>query len=296
MNASLQQSFEAARRITRHHARTFYFSSLFLPRHKQNAAYAVYAFCRHADDLLDVHATDAMGPQRGQLNETLDLLYNGKCKDLEFAGAFHYTITEHSIPRKYFDELVEGVCMDRGRIRIATWEELDRYCYLVASVVGLIMSRIFGLRDPAGEKQASALGTAMQLTNILRDIREDYERDRLYLPAEEVTRFGVSEEDIRLHRVTPQFIKLMKFQVARAREHYAESEKGIPMLANDGSQFTVWAMRWIYAGILDEIEQAGHDVYARRASVSFPRKLRLAIRAWRSLPHSKIRNCSMIGI
>lgn len=290
MTPSLQSSFEAARQITRHHAKTFYFSSFFLPRPKRAAAYSVYAFCRHADDLLDVPSSEPLTREREQLTDTLTRLYDGTADRLAFGAAFHQTVTEYAIPRKYFEELIEGVCLDRGKIRIATWPELERYCYLVASVVGLIMSRIFGLRDPAGEKHALALGTAMQLTNILRDIGEDYERDRIYLPTAELANFGVTEDDIRSRRVTPAFAELMKFQIARAWEFYADAEKGIPMLANDGSQFTVWAMRWIYAGILDEIEKADYDVYAKRARVGFARKVGLAFLAWRASRRSGIRN------
>ncbi len=281
MNSHLDQSFESCRLIARHHAKSFYFSSFFLPPAKQKAAYAIYAFCRHADDLLDVSANHALGGYREQLTQLLDRLYRGQFEGLLFGEAFHRTISDYAIPQSYFEELIEGVCSDRGRVRIANFDELAKYCYRVASVVGLMMSKIFGLSDPHGEKYAMELGTAMQLTNILRDVREDYERDRIYLPQDEMTKFGVTGDDIQNRRVHEAFTALMKFQIERARRFYQESEKGIPMLTNDGSQFTVWAMRWIYAGILDEIEKADYDVYRRRARVSLFRKLCLAWHSWR---------------
>ncbi len=279
MTDSLSQSFAAARQITRHHAKSFYFSSFFLPPRKKAAAYAIYAFCRHADDLLDVHSNDTLSDQRHELTQILDQLYAGSCPGLPFAAAFHQTIISYGIPRVHFEELIEGVCSDRGRIRFATYQELSTYCYRVASVVGLMMSRIFELRDPTGEKHAIELGLAMQLTNILRDIGEDERRNRIYLPQDELAHFGVTEEDIHQQRITPAFIQLMRFQIERARHAYHNSEKGIPLLANDGSQFTVWAMRWVYAGILEEIEKAGYNIYHRRASVSILHKVKLAWKA-----------------
>jgi len=281
MNSNLDQSFESCRLIARHHAKSFYFSSFFLPPAKQKAAYAIYAFCRHADDLLDVSANHGRGGQREELKQLLVSLYEDRFVEAPFGQAFHQTVSVYKIPRNYFEELIEGVCSDRGPVRIANFEELTKYCYRVASVVGLMMSKIFGLSDPRGEKHAIELGMAMQLTNILRDVREDHERDRIYLPQDEMAKFGVAGDDIRDQRVNGALTALMKFQIERARRFYQESEKGIPMLANDGSQFTVWAMRWIYAGILDEIENANYDVYRRRARVGLFRKLCLAWHAWR---------------
>lgn len=282
MDPLLTRSFEAARQITQHHAKSFYFSSFFLPRHKKNAAYAIYSFCRHADDLLDLHANDTFTDHRRALAQLLARLYSGNCREIPFAGAFYHTVTQYAIPQIHFEALIEGVCSDRGRIRFATYEDLRIYCYRVASVVGLMMAPILGLRDPSGEKYAIDLGLAMQLTNILRDLGEDDARDRIYLPQNELARFGVTEEDFRARRITPAFVELMRFQIARTRDIYNESEKGILLLADDGSRFTVWAMRWIYAGILDEIEKAHYNVYLRRASVSLPRKIALAWKAWRS--------------
>ncbi|MEM7290339.1 MAG: phytoene/squalene synthase family protein, partial [Pseudomonadota bacterium] len=192
--------------------------------------------------------------------------------------AVEETICECDIPRAYIDDLIEGVELDQGAVRLKTWSELDRYCYLVAGVVGLIMTRIFGLADRQYEQQAIELGNAMQLTNILRDIAEDLERDRIYLPEEELSGYGITETDLRSGKVTPQWVEFMSFQIERAREYYRDSEAGIAHLDADGSQRAVWVMRDVYAGILDEIERAEYNVFQGRCFVSFPRKCGLVLR------------------
>ncbi len=279
--------------MTRRHAKSFFFASHALPRAKREAAYAVYSFCRYADDLLDeTLPDDAMKlgwrPGIGQdfwleaLNGLLDRLYDGQETELLFGPAFHATVMQYQIPREPFSELIQGVCLDHEPVQIQTWEELRHYCYHVASVVGLIMCPILGLKRPEAEVHAIELGIAMQLTNILRDVREDFGRNRIYLPADELSRFGVTPMDLAKGRVSPEWVAFLRYQIARAREYYDRSEQGIPDLATDGSQLTVWLMRLIYAGILDEIEGQGFDVFKKRATVSFLRKLWLAGSAWRA--------------
>jgi phytoene synthase len=171
------------------------------------------------------------------------------------------------------------------RVRIQTWEELLNYCYYVASVVGLVMSHILGadnpLRREAAKEQAIALGTAMQLTNILRDVREDLEKDRIYLPMRELAAHGVDVGRAAQGDGGNAWRDYALFFTARAREFYEEAERGIGTLDRDGSRYCVWCMRWIYAAILDEIEKAEWDI-SRRHRVGGWRKLSLAIRAWRS--------------
>ncbi len=279
----LLESYAHCRRATRHHARSFYFASHALPYPKRQAAYAVYAFCRHADDLLDERDVSQASGQiayEQELRALLNRLYDGSETSLPFGPAFHETIRQFNIPIQPFEDLVHGVCLDQQPIQIRDWPELRNYCYHVASVVGLVMCPILGLQNPAAEAQAIELGIAMQLTNILRDIREDLERGRTYLPADELALFQVTPADLAHGHVTPQFVEFMKFQIERARDFYRRSEAGIPALTADGSQLTVWLMRTIYAGILDEIEQARYDVFSKRAAVSTLRKLRLAWTAW----------------
>lgn len=280
------------REITRRHARSFYFASHTLPAAKQAAAYAIYAFCRHVDDLLDEGGLSSAAGRAGaelELNGVLDRLYAGAATGLPLAAAFREAVQDYGIPSQPFRDLIHGVCLDREPLRLETWDELRHYAYHVASVVGLVMCPVLGLRDRAAEERAVELGIAMQLTNILRDVREDWERGRRYLPAEEMRRFGVTDDDLAAGRVTEGFRALMRFQISRAREFYRSSEAGIPALAPDGSQFTVWLMRWVYAGILEEIERQDYDVFRRRAAVPGWRKLWLAGRAWRSSRRAGVR-------
>ena len=268
--------------MTRHHAKTFYFASHVLPAAKRADAYAVYAFCRFVDDEIDL-APDAAARDAAfaRLAGVLDLAYAPEASappsTLPWLIAFRDTVARRSIPRRYFEDLIAGVKMDCGRVRLRTWPELDLYCYHVASVVGLIMVHV--LTEPLPELLTPArhLGTAMQLTNILRDIREDWERDRVYLPREELEKFGLSEKDIAAQRVDETFRAFMRFQIDRARSYYQVAQPGIVALPRDGSQLTVRLMSRLYGAILDEIERADYQVYRQRVRVSFPRKIWLAL-------------------
>jgi phytoene synthase len=163
--------------------------------------------------------------------------------------------------------------MDLDVTRYADFAELDRYCYRVAGVVGLMMTHVLGCRSDRCLPNALALGTAMQLTNILRDIAEDYRMGRVYLPQDELRRFGVEESDLARGRVDDRFRVLMRFQIERARHYYEESEAGIPWLIGDSSRLTVRVMGRLYGGILGAIERQDYDVFRARARVSTPRKL-----------------------
>jgi phytoene synthase len=278
-----EESFAYCRALTRAHAKSFYFSSFALPRRKKDAAYAVYAFCRFADDLLDedlLKTEQGKAEARSKLRELLQARYGRADLGLPFTEAFRRTVSEYGIPAKLFEELIEGVCMDSGPVRIRNFDELHLYCYRVASVVGLMMSRIFGLKDERGAEQAIEMGMAMQLTNILRDVKEDFEKGRIYLPMDELKRFELGEGDLAAGRADERWKQFMKFQVERARAYYRRGEAGIPLLEPDGSRMTVALMSAVYAGILDEIERAGYDVFRGRLHVSFARKLFLAAKAW----------------
>lgn len=281
-SVTLEASHAYCRSQAQRHARSFYFASFALPAEKKRAAFAVYAFCRYVDDLVDRSAskTDAAAALK-RVESNLDRMMSGVCRDLPFAPAFAWTVSRFGVGRQPCFELLQGVEMDLGPMRIADWPQLRHYCYHVASVVGLLMARIFELRDEHGLEHAVNLGIAMQLTNILRDVDEDFQMGRIYLPANEMMAAGVTEDDLTARRATPQFKSLVRTQIARAREFYRRAEAGIPMLADDGSQTTVWLMRHIYAGILEEIERYDCDVFVRRVKTSFLRKLVLAVRAWR---------------
>jgi phytoene synthase len=270
--------------VTRHHAKSFYFSSFTLPALKRRRAYALYAYCRYLDDVVDEAVeTEKLDVALIELRALTGRIFSGQSSGMDhqqhpWLAAFWDTARICEIPESYFQDLLAGVEMDQGQVRLLTWEELDRYCYHVAGVVGLMMTRVFGLVDRLYEKQALELGTAMQLTNILRDVAEDLRMDRIYLPKSELERFGIAETDLKAGQYPPNWAEFMRYQIDRARNYYARAESGIRALPDDGSQKTVWLMSKIYAGILEEIEKNDFRVLEGRFFVSFPRKCSIALR------------------
>jgi phytoene synthase len=280
--AAVAESRKASRLITRRHARSLYFASAALPKEKRDAAFAVYAFCRHADDLAERPLSSSVPElMLARLHEDLEAIFRGKSVPLRFAPALSWAIRRFELPHKLFIEWIEGTSRDGGDVRIADWPALRRHCFHAASVVSLIMARIFEMKTPAAESQAVELGIAIRLTNILRHIPEDYANGRIYLPSTELAEFRVTEADLARGHVTPFFAELMQFQITRARGFYRSAESGIPMLANDGSQLSVWLIREIHGGILDQIERNHYDVFHGRPVTTFPGKVRLGWQAWR---------------
>ncbi len=277
----LAGSHAYCRRRARRYAKSFYFASIALPREKKRAAYAVYAFCRYADDLVDkANGAGDVEAALNRLGDEFDEIMRQPVGRLPFAPAFAWAVRRYGLEKEPFLLLLKGVAMDLGPVRIADWPALRDYCYHVASVVGLIMARIFELRDESGREHAIELGIAMQLTNIIRDVGEDFRMGRVYLPADEMAAHGVTDDDLTRAGASDPLKNLLRAQIARAREYYTRSEAGIPLLADDGSQLTVWLMRRVYAGILDEVETIDYGVTQQRATTSFARKLALAGRAW----------------
>ena len=283
-------TFDECRDYTRNFAKSFYFSSFLLPKEKRAAAYAVYTFCRYADNIVDgsvMTSAENIREKFNELNSFLDEVYhvldeNINSPDIKQVipghinrSAFAQTVIKYKIPRKYFNDLIEGVCMDTEHKRYNTFAELENYCYKVASVVGLIMTEIFWYTHKAALPYAVYLGKAMQLTNILRDIKEDYRMGRIYLPAEELKCFEYSEDDIARGNMNESFAMMMRFNIDRARAYYELSTHGFPYLTNDGSRTTVVLMYKIYSRILNEIEAYGYDVYSDRRFVSTAEKLKL---------------------
>jgi phytoene synthase len=238
----------------------------------------VYAFCRFVDDIADDDAVSDPAEMLARWRDELDRVFNGK-PIRSVSRALADNIRRFHIPQRYFEEVIEGVEMDLTHRRYSTFAELSLYCRRVASAVGLICIEIFGYRNPATRVYAERLGIAFQLTNIIRDVCEDAERGRVYLPLEDLARFGVSENEILNCSYTPQFRQLMEYEADRARQYYREAEHALPaedrpaMLAAEG-------MRLIYAALLEHIVRSNYRVCDGRLSLSTTRKLYLVGRAW----------------
>jgi phytoene synthase len=271
-------TYEQCRAYTKIYAKSFYFSSFLLPREKRNAAYSIYTFCRLTDNIADLNSHQDISICEKKFNLLEDFimrLYNSSAADNEKSSAFADTLRKYKIPAKYLIELIEGVKMDLSKSRYETFAELECYCYKVASVVGLIMTEIFGYSNKSALRYAVYLGKAMQLTNILRDIGEDYKMNRIYIPQEELDCFEYSEKDIENSVVNPNFKMLMKFSIDRARTYYELASHGIKYLTDDGSRTTVVLMMKTYSAILDEIENHDYDVYSSRRYVNLLDKFRM---------------------
>lgn len=267
-NKLLNLGFLNAAKITKQYAKTFYFSSHFLPKEKKYAAYAIYAICRISDESVDTEFTTKPINRLSKIKKDIEISYNQSSLNNPLLIAFEETVNKYKIPKEYFNFLIEGMDMDLNKNRYENFQELYDYCFRVAGAVGLIMLKIFGYKNKQAEKNAVDLGIAMQLTNILRDIKEDYQRNRIYLPKEEMQRFKVSEEDIAKSKLNENFTNLIKFQIDRARDYYKRSSLGIRLLEDLNSRFVASIMKDIYEGILTSIEKNNYDVFSQRAYVN----------------------------
>lgn len=273
------RTFEECRVYTKQYAKSFYFSSFMLPKEKRYAAYAVYAFCRYADNVVDLsESVEETKNHLAQLTLDLDKVYSDKLSTGK-SCAFCETVQKYKIPKKYFLELIEGVEMDNTIKRFETNEDLEKYCYKVASVVGIIMCYIFGYSDDEVFEYAICLGKAMQITNILRDIKEDYAIGRIYLPQNKLEKYNYTECDIKNNLVNENFKKLLKYYIYEARYMYNKAFYGIPYLTNDGSRGTVLLMLKVYSGILNKIELQNYDIYSSRVYVSSAEKISIYIKS-----------------
>ena len=291
--AGVEGAYRYCRRVTREHAKSFYFCAHFLPREKRRAVYAVYALCRRVDDEVDeAGVRDERGARAAveRWRAELDAVYGGRpvSPDEGVTSGAHSPVlvawrdmlSRYPIAPELPLELMRGVLMDTYKKNYETWDELRLYCYRVASTVGLMSSEIFGYRRPETLRYAEALGLAMQLTNILRDVGEDLALGRVYLPREDLRRFDVTEDDLRRGEVGDRFRALMRFEIERARALYREAERGVPLLEPD-ARFTVLLAARLYAAILHEIERADFNIFTRRAHLTLAQKLRAAPRVWR---------------
>jgi len=292
MSNEIESAYKYCENVTRKHAKSFYFAAKFLPKHKQKAVYPIYAFCRHVDDAVDEAEISSEQKSFETIEDwkaTLNEIYQSteaniqktktKSQRLIFL-AWRDLLTKHKIPQNLPLELMQGVLMDTRIKRYETFDELYVYCYRVASTVGLMSSEILGYTNEIALEYAEALGIAMQLTNILRDIKEDAAIGRIYLPQEDLRKFDVSEQQILAGEMNGKFVEMMKFQIARARNFYRTGEQGIGLLEKD-SRFTVLLASRIYSKILDEIERQNYDVFSRRAHRTFSQKIFSIPKIWR---------------
>lgn len=283
---SLAEAYEGCRRETAEWAKTFYLGTLLMPPVKRRAIWAIYVWCRRTDELMD--SPEAQQRPAAELARRLDAweqrtraLFQGEVRDgLDLV--MRDTIERFSQPLQPYLDMIEGMRMDLTTTRYASFEQLRLYCYRVAGTVGLMTQEVMGVdpaytsapwSDPPDTSEAAvALGIANQLTNILRDVGEDRGRGRIYLPLDELERFGYSEEHLLAGVVNDNWRALMRFQLQRAREWFARSEAGVRWLSPD-ARWPVWTSLRLYRGILDVIEHHDYDVFTRRAFV--PRRGKL---------------------
>ncbi len=272
---SLTQSYAWCERLARAQAGNFYHAFRLLPASKRRAMCALYAFMRVADDLTDgpedvEEKRRALADWRRQLDDALAGVYHHPLHP-----AFHHTVTQHGIPRRYLDEVLDGVGMDLDTDRYDTFADLYRYCYRVASAVGLACIHIWGFADARALEYAEAAGIALQLTNILRDLGEDAARGRVYLPREDLERFGYRIEELQRGERNERFRELMRFQVERARGYY-EAAAPLAGLLDSAGRAVFLVMLRTYRGLLEAIERRDYDVFRSRVRLSRLRKLWLA--------------------
>ena len=272
----LAQAYEHCAAITKQHSRTFYLASGLLPRRERQAARALYAFCRVSDDLVDKAADQQYQRLLQWRQESLanhPPIYN------LVALAWADTRANFNIPRRYAEQLLDGVTSDLVHTRYETFSELAQYCYGVASTVGLMAMHIVGYEGREAIPYAIKLGVALQLTNILRDVQEDWDNGRLYLPLDELHKFNLSETDIANGIVDQRWRNFMQFQIQRARQLYEEALPGVAMLGKNG-RFAIAAAAELYRAILDDIEAHDYDVFGRRAHTSKVQKLKSLPGIW----------------
>jgi phytoene synthase len=268
----LDECYRRCRDIARLNSKTFYLSSLFLAPEKRRAVWAVYAFCRTADDIVD-----GVTPAAERLaaidywERALLAAYRGDAED-PIMVALHDAVGRFGIPLEPALDLLRGARLDITVRRYATYADLREYCYLVASTVGLLTSPILGYINDAALEYGVALGRAMQMTNILRDVGEDARMGRIYLPLDELQQFGYTESSLFEEVVDDAFVELMRFQIERVRRLYAEAEPGIAFLTPE-SRYTVRLALTLYRQILGSIEANRYDVYSKRAYVPFRSKM-----------------------
>jgi len=271
-----------SRRITRKSASNLALAFAILPRERREAMSALYAFCREVDDVADEDALP-VEQRRAQLaswRKDIRRACAGEPPELPLNRELQPVIKRYGMHLEHFEALLDGVEMDLEKKRYASWEELDLYCYRVASVVGLLSIEIFGYKDPVCRQYAVHLGKALQLTNILRDVQNDAQRDRIYIPAEELSRFKVTPEQIMAGKWSREYAALAASVAARAESFYAQARMELPA-AERPSMIASELMASVYWRLLLKLRSADFDVFSgQRVRLSKPEKLALVAGAW----------------
>lgn len=290
--ASVEEAYERCRQITQKYSKTFYLGTLLMPPAKRRAIWAIYVWCRRTDELVDGPQAQLTTPETLKRWENhLECLFSGHPLDDEDVALVD-TLERFPIEITPFRDMIAGQQMDLYRSRYETFEELKLYCYRVAGTVGLMSNAVLGIekkhsvapweneaKNYVPKKEAIALGIANQLTNILRDVGEDAQRGRIYLPLEDLERFNYTQAELLTGVIDDRWRDLMRFQIQRARQYYKEAERGIRILSRD-SRWPVWAALMLYQGILDVIEANDYDVFNQRAFVATPKKMLYLPVAW----------------
>ncbi len=279
MNSAVEESYRSAVRTARSRARNFYYAFIVLPREKRLALCAVYAFMRRCDDIADSPGTVEEKQEKLRAwRAALEDAFHGRVEAAPFLPAFEDTVRRFSIPARYFHWMIDGVEMDLTVPCYRTFDDLYRYCFHVASSVGLVCLQVFGYSDERARKYAEYCGIAFQLTNILRDLGEDARLGRTYLPAEDLEKFGYSAEELKRGVMDGRFRRLMAFEAARARSYYSRAWQLVPLIER-AARPALWAMIEIYHGILRKIARRQFDVFGSTVRLSSPEKLRIALKA-----------------
>jgi phytoene synthase len=279
---TLEDSYRYCRDIARKRAKNFYYSFLLLEKPQRDAMCAIYAFMRYCDDLSDdPSATDKVLLRQNIARWRVELSHAlaGDVGENPVWPAFYDTVRRYGIPHRFFHEMIDGILSDLEPREIQTFDELYRYCYQVASVVGLTITHIFGFDSVKALLLAEKCGIAFQLTNILRDVREDSELGRIYLPREDLDRFGVSVDQLRSGQEDSQFRALMLFEAERAQAYYDESAP-LADLIHRKSRRSLWALREIYLNLLSRLKKSDFSVLSYRINVPTRTKVALLLRAF----------------
>lgn len=274
----LEDDFRYCEAITRRSSTNFFYAFRLLPRDKREALYAVYAFCRFVDDIADNASSQSPAGLLERWRQELHNVYRGRPQH-PISRALAAVVSRYPMQEEHFLELIEGVEMDLQRTVYATWQDLQLYCYRVAGTVGLLCIEIFGYRNSSARQYAIDLGIAFQLTNILRDVREDAERGRIYLPQQDLEQFGCQPADLLRGIYSPHVAALLAFECGRARAHYLRAQAALAR-EDRRSLAPAEAMRAIYERLLAQIERRNFDVFHGRITLPRYEKMTLALAAW----------------